>query len=272
MTIDAVSSIGFNYAAQTSGVANKTPVSSSFEVVDGQKTADGSETGGIKKESTNTDGIQQTEKTGPVELTEEEQREVEELRERDREVRQHEQAHIAAGGPYVRGGAKYAYEQGPDNMRYAVGGEVGIDTSQGTTPQETIQKAQVVRRAALAPSNPSSQDRSVAAQATKMEAAARQELAAEHQEAVEKVGGNSTEEQPDKNQENTVSIGRSVSHETGMQTFADRVRASSAERVYGKTSRNESSIVSRSSKNNPGQSISSGGSYSGQIATLRAVI
>lgn len=43
------------------------------------------------------------------ELSAEQQRQVQELREIDRKVRAHEQAHIAAGGDLVRGGATYTY-------------------------------------------------------------------------------------------------------------------------------------------------------------------
>ena len=46
--------------------------------------------------------------------------------------------------------------------RYAIGGEVQIDTSKEKTPQETIRKMQIVIRAALAPAEPSSQDLKVA--------------------------------------------------------------------------------------------------------------
>ncbi len=42
--------------------------------------------------------------------------------------------------------------------------------------EATIRKAQTIRAAALAPANPSAQDRAVAAAATPMEAAARREL------------------------------------------------------------------------------------------------
>ena len=59
---------------------------------------------------------------------------------------------------------------------YAVGGEVTIDTSPVKgDPQATVAKMEVVIRAALAPADPSGQDRSVAAQATQEEAQARQE-------------------------------------------------------------------------------------------------
>ena len=84
-------------------------------------------------------------------LTEEEQEQVSELKSRDREVRAHEQAHLAAAGPYATGGPSYTYQEGPDGRRYAVGGEVGIDTSPVSgDPEATIQKAQQIRAAALA--------------------------------------------------------------------------------------------------------------------------
>ncbi len=112
-----------------------------------------------------------------VELSDEEKRQVAELARRDREVRAHEAAHMAAGGGYVRGGASFSYQSGPDGKRYAVGGEVSIDTSPVKgNPAATVRKMQAVRSAALAPANPSGQDRSVAAAAAAAEAAARQEL------------------------------------------------------------------------------------------------
>jgi hypothetical protein len=120
--------------------------------------------------------------TSSEELTEEEKQQVAELKQRDREVRAHEAAHIAAGGGCVRGGATFSYQSGPDGKRYAVGGEVGIDTSGGKTPEETIRKMQTVRKAALAPASPSGTDRSVAAAAAAKEAQARQELSAQKME------------------------------------------------------------------------------------------
>lgn len=111
------------------------------------------------------------------ELTEEEQRALQELKRRDIEVRRHEQAHLAAGGQYVRGGANFSYTTGPDGRRYATGGEVSIDVSAERTPKATIRKMQIVRRAALAPAQPSPQDRQVAAQASQKEAEARRALA-----------------------------------------------------------------------------------------------
>ena len=113
------------------------------------------------------------------ELNTEEKRELEQLKARDRDVRAHEAAHKAAAGNLARGGAQFEFQNGPDGRRYAVGGEVSIDTAKVSgDPQATIHKAQTIRRAANAPAQPSSQDRSVAAQASRMEAEARRELSA----------------------------------------------------------------------------------------------
>ena len=106
-------------------------------------------------------------------------RAIQDLSATDRAVRSHEQAHLAAAGRYATSAPSYEYSRGPDGNFYAVGGEVSIDTSpvEGD-PEGTIQKAQTVRAAALAPSEPSSQDRSVAAAASQMEAKASAELVA----------------------------------------------------------------------------------------------
>ncbi len=102
---------------------------------------------------------------------------VAELAQTDREVRAHERAHLAAAGGLARGGAIYSYQRGPDGQLYAVGGEVSIDVSAGRTPQETLERARQVRAAALAPANPSSQDRAVAAQASQLALQAQIDLA-----------------------------------------------------------------------------------------------
>ncbi|MBU0482176.1 MAG: hypothetical protein KKG47_13855 [Proteobacteria bacterium] len=83
----------------------------------------------------------------------------------DAAVRAHERAHVAVGGGLIRGGVSYQYRVGPDGKRYAVGGDVAIDTSEGVSPEATIRKMEAVRSAALAPATPSAQDRRVAAQA-----------------------------------------------------------------------------------------------------------
>lgn len=106
----------------------------------------------------------------------------------DREVRAHEQAHLAASGGHATSGASYQYTTGPDGKRYAVAGEVGIDTSTVPgNPEATIRKAQIIQAAASAPSDPSGQDRAVAAQAAQMEAKARLELARQDHDTTSKI-------------------------------------------------------------------------------------
>jgi hypothetical protein len=100
------------------------------------------------------------------------------LQARDAGVRAHEQAHMSAAGSLVTGSATYSYERGPDGKQYAVGGEVSIDTSAvPNNPRATLAKAQQIQAAALAPADPSGQDRSVANQAQAMAARATAELA-----------------------------------------------------------------------------------------------
>lgn len=108
---------------------------------------------------------------------------IDQLKARDAEVRQHEQAHMAAAGGLALSGASYTYQRGPNGVNYAIGGEVQIDTSPGATPEETIARAGTIQAAALAPADPSGPDRAVAAQAQQMETQARAELAQQSQEA-----------------------------------------------------------------------------------------
>lgn len=103
---------------------------------------------------------------------------IQQLKARDLEVKAHEQAHLGAGGQYVTNGASYVYQTGPDGNRYAIGGEVGIDTSPiAGNPEATLLKAQQVQAAAMAPAKPSSQDYSVARAAMQMANNARIEIA-----------------------------------------------------------------------------------------------
>ncbi len=104
------------------------------------------------------------------------------LKQRDREVRTHEQAHLSAAGQYARGGASFTFQKGPDGHSYAVGGEVGIDVGKERTPEATITKMQTIKRAALAPANPSQADRRIAAQAAVKEAEANKEILQQTQE------------------------------------------------------------------------------------------
>lgn len=98
------------------------------------------------------------------------------LQQRDQEVRRHEQAHAAAAQGLV-GAPSYRYEQGSDGQHYAVDGKVSIDMSPiANDPAATMLKMQQVYRAALAPAEPSAQDRRIAALASQKMEQARVEL------------------------------------------------------------------------------------------------
>ena len=110
--------------------------------------------------------------------------ETERLARQDKDVRSHEQAHLASAGGVAKGGANFTYRTGPDGESYAVGGHVNIDASpvEGN-PRATLQKAAAISRAALAPADPSGQDRAVAAAAAAMALEARKALAQEKETA-----------------------------------------------------------------------------------------
>lgn len=114
----------------------------------------------------------------PGELTEEEKRQVAELKQTDARVKAHERAHAAVGGQYA-GAPSYDYIRGPDGQMYAVGGEVAIDISAESDPEATLQKATQVAAAALAPADPSGADRAVAAAAAQLRLQALAEIRAE---------------------------------------------------------------------------------------------
>jgi hypothetical protein len=110
-------------------------------------------------------------------MSDEEKQEIASLKKRDAEVRQHERAHASAGGQFA-GSPSFSYERGPDGRSYAVGGEVPIDVSPVPgDPEATVRKMQMVQRAALAPSEPSRQDRAIAARAASQKLQAQAELA-----------------------------------------------------------------------------------------------
>ena len=140
-----------------------------------------SQTSSTKQEDTSS---QKTISTSGSELSASEQQTISQLRATDTKVRAHEMAHIAAGGGVIRGSANYTYEKGPDQQLYAVAGEVGIDTSEGSTPQETVTKMQTIRAAALAPSDPSPQDYAVASTASMLEMVARLQITRDTQDTL----------------------------------------------------------------------------------------
>lgn len=188
------------------GMAARTPPSKSAEtatdVFGPTKEANSTygRDGKIRKSLT-TDGSQESEQSTATKgkhgqpLSHEETAEIKELKQADQQVRAHEMAHLAAGAGLVKGGASYSYKQGPDGKLYAVAGEVSIDTSEGNTPQETITRMQRVKAAALAPADPSPQDRAVAAAASAKAAQAAGELAREKMQMANETGSKGTEGQ-----------------------------------------------------------------------------
>lgn len=136
-------------------------------------------------QSTQANDDSTAESSSPIALSEDDLALIEQLKVRDREVRLHEAAHAAVGGRYA-GSPSYDFTRGPDGRNYATGGEVSISTSEVPgDPQATIEKARVIQAAALAPAQPSSQDRQVAASAAQMEVQARAELQAMKAEELE---------------------------------------------------------------------------------------
>lgn len=118
-----------------------------------------------------------TDKTQATALSEQDLEQLRQLKARDQVVRAHEAAHLAAGSGIVQGGASFSFQRGPDGVQYAIGGEVSIDTSKVLgDPNATLQKAEKIQAAALAPVQPSSQDRNVAARAAQMAIEARAEI------------------------------------------------------------------------------------------------
>lgn len=113
----------------------------------------------------------------PRELTPEEKRIVAELQQIDRRVRDHERAHLAAGSGVITSTADFTYTYGPDGRAYAIAGEVGIDTSPESKPEDNIYKGQRIQAAALAPRDPSPTDYHVASIGSRMELQGRSDLA-----------------------------------------------------------------------------------------------
>lgn len=113
-------------------------------------------------------------------ISPEDEQSIEKLQQNDITVKNHERQHVASAGGYVKSGPVYEYTTGPDNKRYAVSGHVSLDMSQvPNDPEATIRKAQVIKKAALAPADPSGADRAVASAAVKMELKASEQLRSE---------------------------------------------------------------------------------------------
>ncbi len=134
--------------------------------------------------------IRSTGSAGGDGLSEEERQLLRQLSARDKEVRDHEEAHARVGGPYA-GSPSYDYQTGPDGQRYAIGGSVPIDVSPVRgDPEATIAKMEIVKAAALAPAEPSAADRQIAALADANRLKALTELAAQKSDT--RQGGDNT--------------------------------------------------------------------------------
>lgn len=159
------------------------------------------------------------------ELSQTEKKELEKLKRRDQEVRTHEMAHQSAGGQYA-GSASYSYTTGPDNNRYAVGGSVDIETSPAKTPEETVKKADQIKRAATAPAQPSAADLQIAAKATRMKMEAQSELNQKNinEQDKEKPDSNRINENNDSNFKNKYLINK---RESSYQNSYTKVKTSS---------------------------------------------
>jgi hypothetical protein len=157
--------------------------------IEGDEQAVDRVSGGVKRESIkpaepkgnggSAEAETEEESTPPAagKLQDSEQAVVQELKQIEQEVIAHEAAHQASGGRFA-GAVSYSYTQGPDGKRYITGGEVPIHVPASDDPEQTLRDMEQVQRAALAPGNPSAQDRSVAAAAAAMAAQARQQLPA----------------------------------------------------------------------------------------------
>ena len=190
-----------------------TPAQSNNGVENNADNSSGDKTSSTKNNTQNNDKNAGQKNIG--ELSQEEQRIVSELQAADTNVRAHEAAHMAAGGG-LTSPASYTYERGPDNKMYAVAGEVGISTSEGNTPQESLNKAQTIRRAALAPADPSPQDLKVAAQAASMEMSARAQIMQEKMAQNSKNSNNSNETSGENSNVNSTENSTGNSRTTGI--------------------------------------------------------
>lgn len=183
-----------------------------------------------------------TDSSAAGELTDSERQVVSELRSRDREVRAHEQAHANVGGQYA-GAPQYDFVTGPDGRRYAVSGSVSIDVSEvPNDPEATADKMEVVRRAALAPSEPSAQDRAVASEASSREREARAELARQQAEERRAALDGGDSDSPDSNTVAADAIGTEAG--SLLENGADPTSAGFAE---GENAANDGTSLPRAS-------------------------
>ena len=96
---------------------------------------------------------------------------------RDREVRAHENSHLAALGGAAASPVMYDTRTGPGGEKVAVGGKIAVDLAEVPgDPSATLRKARAVIAAANAPGDPSAADMRTAARAYALARDARAEL------------------------------------------------------------------------------------------------
>lgn len=157
------------------------------------------------EQSTNSNSEDETSNNSDKEeLTQQEKQEVAELKTTDAEVKAHENAHKAAAAGLRTSAPNYEYETGPDGKKYAVAGDVNISYQTSSDPEVNLKNAQQLKAAALAPAEPSSQDRKVAMKAEREIAKARQEIQEEElKKEKEADGNNNSSNIENKNSEET---------------------------------------------------------------------
>jgi len=101
---------------------------------------------------------------------------IDRLKSRDREVRAHEMSHSTNPGLIKIGSAQFDYTIGPDGKAYATGGKVTLTTGSSRTPEDALSKAEALKKAAMAPGEPSSQDFQTLNAAVAMEFEARNQI------------------------------------------------------------------------------------------------
>ncbi|OMH38229.1 putative metalloprotease CJM1_0395 family protein [Motiliproteus sp. MSK22-1] len=158
-----------------------------------------------------------------------EREQIKELARIDRDVRAHEAAHASVGGS-LSGSPSFDFTRGPDGNLYATAGEVSIDTRPVSgDPEATIQKAQTIIQAALAPANPSSQDIQVAARAQGLLVEAQAELLALRDEAETQLSATDAEEQEEEEKE-TVDPNEPSAFEQNRDSIQERLQRSREQR------------------------------------------
>ena len=121
------------------------------------------------------------------ELDAEERAELRRLQARDARIRAKEMARLGAAGSLALSGARFRFEVGPDGRKYAVDGEVRVDTAHEGDPERNLEKARQLQVTALAGPNLLSTDPALSALARRLALMAYADLA--RRENLEELNG-----------------------------------------------------------------------------------